>query len=95
MRLQLCCDLLTWPSSVLVSLFDIAGCNKVSDFILQVLSIKLGMWDSIYDTVQAICQYDVSKPLINDNIEYESINVEQSMKDAPVTGEPVVKDAPG
>lgn len=45
------------------------------------MSIKLGMWDSIYDTVQAISQYDLSKTLINDDCEYESIDVEPSTKD--------------
>ena len=48
------------------------------------------MWDSVYDTVQAISQYDMSKPLISDNLEYESINVEPSMKDALMTREPMV-----
>lgn len=53
------------------------------------------MWDSIYDTVQAISQYDIPKPLINDNVECESINVEPSIKDAPVTNGPLLEHALG
>ncbi|PON33820.1 Histidine kinase-like ATPase, C-terminal domain containing protein [Parasponia andersonii] len=62
---------------------------------VAVSSIKLGMWDSIYDTVQAISQFDISKPLINDNVEYERIDIEPSMKDAPVTSEPIAKQLLG
>ncbi|EXC16976.1 hypothetical protein L484_021633 [Morus notabilis] len=61
-------------------------CRGVS--VGQVLSIKLGMWDSIYDTVQAVSQYDLSKTLINDDCEYESIDVEPSTKDVRVIPEP-------
>lgn len=46
------------------------------------------MWDSVYDTVQAISQFDVSKPLISDNCKYESIDVEPSTKDSKVIPEP-------
>ena len=58
--------------------------RKVVYLTLQVSSIKLGIWDSIYDTVQGISQNDLSKPLISDAYEYENINVEPSTKDAPV-----------
>ncbi|XP_030507403.2 protein NO VEIN [Cannabis sativa] len=53
---------------------------------VAVSSIKLGMWDSIYDTVQAISKYETLKPLINDNVEYESISVEPR-NDVLVTSE--------
>lgn len=51
------------------------------------------MWDSIYDTVQAISKYETPKPLINDNVEYESINVEP--RDVLVTSEPMLEHAQG
>ncbi|XP_062109173.1 protein NO VEIN [Humulus lupulus] len=61
---------------------------------VAVSSIKLGMWDSIYDTVQAISKYETPKPLINDNLEYESINIEPR-KDVLVTSEPMLEHAQG
>lgn len=48
--------------------------------ILQVTSIKKGMWDSTYDAIQAINQPEFTRT--SDNYtEYESIDVEPSEKD--------------
>ncbi|KAL5542662.1 hypothetical protein UlMin_010372 [Ulmus minor] len=57
---------------------------------VAVSSVNLGMWDSVYDTVQAISPYDSFKPLLNDDSEYKSIDVEPS-KDAPVIKEQMGK----
>lgn len=58
------------------------NCVVFAYLTLQISSIKLGIWDSIYDTVHGINQTDLSKPLIGDACEYENINVEPSTKDA-------------
>jgi hypothetical protein len=42
------------------------------------------MWDSIYDTFQALSQQDSTQAHVEKNSEYEIIDVEPSVKDAPV-----------
>lgn len=44
-------------------------------------SIKSGMWDSIYDTFQAISQDELTNKLPDKHSEYESIDVEPSEND--------------
>jgi hypothetical protein len=51
--------------------------------ILQVSSIKYGMWDSIYDTFQALSQQDSTQARVEKNSENEIIDVEPSVRDAP------------
>ncbi|XVF37971.1 hypothetical protein REPUB_Repub20aG0057200 [Reevesia pubescens] len=64
---------------------------------VAVTSIKKGMWDSIYDTIQAVRQFELTNTADNYS-EHESIDVEPSEKDALVpphtncvTAEDVVK----
>lgn len=52
-------------------------------FILQVSSIKSGMWDSIYDSFQAInCNQLTNSP--TKSSEYETIDVGPSLENVPV-----------
>ena len=54
---------------------------------MQVSSIKSGMWDSIYDTFLAISQQELTNSLMQNQSDYEIIDVESSVKDAPVISE--------
>jgi hypothetical protein len=45
------------------------------------------MWDSIYDTFQALSQQDLTQTCMEKNSEYEIIDVEPSVEDAPVIAE--------
>lgn len=65
-------------------LYEITCYDLVAFSILQVSSIKFGMWDSIYDTFQAINQNELTKTCNEKYSEYEIIDVEPSLKDAPV-----------
>lgn len=56
---------------------------KLSFSILQVTSIRKGMWDSTYDTIQAGRQFELTNTADNHS-EYESIDVEPSEKDASI-----------
>lgn len=47
-------------------------------------SIKNGMWDSIYDTFQALSQHDLADNLPDMHAKYENIDVEPSKNDAVV-----------
>ncbi|KAM7259460.1 hypothetical protein ACFE04_015201 [Oxalis oulophora] len=49
-----------------------------------VTSIKHGMWDSIYDSIQAIAQHGPDETPPHLHPKYESIDVESSRKDVPV-----------
>lgn len=62
---------------------------------MQVSSIKYGMWDSIYDTLQALSQQDLTHTSMEKNSEYEIIDVEPSVKDAPVITEHAVERTRG
>ena len=42
------------------------------------------MWDSIYDTFLAISQQELTNSLMQNQSDYEIIDVEPSVKDAPV-----------
>lgn len=65
-----------------MQLCEIIGCELAS--IIQVSSIKCGMWDSIYDTLQAITQNEFTTTIDKDP-KYESISVEPVVKNtAPV-----------
>jgi hypothetical protein len=59
--------------------------------LLQVSSIKSGMWDSIYDTFLAISQQELTNTPMQNQSEYEIIDVEPSVKDAPVIAEHCVE----
>ena len=50
---------------------------------MQVLSTKSGMWDSIFDTILAIDQQELTSSHMQNQSEYEIIDVEPSVKDAP------------
>ena len=54
---------------------------------MQVSSIKSGMWDSIYDTFLAISQQELNNTPMQNQSEYEIIDVEPSVTDAPVIAE--------
>ncbi|XP_059632151.1 protein NO VEIN isoform X2 [Cornus florida] len=56
---------------------------------LAVTSIKCGMWDSMYDTLQDFGQYGVANTLPEKCSEYVNIEVEPTEKDAPVIAEHV------
>ena len=64
---------------------------------LQVSSIKCGMWDSMYDTFQTVSQYELTGSLTDNCPEYVSIDVEpitkdeQKMKDPQVITEHIVE----
>jgi hypothetical protein len=45
------------------------------------------MWDSIYDTFLAISQQELNNTPMQNQSEYEIIDVEPSVKDAPVIAE--------
>ena len=47
--------------------------------ILQISSIKSGMWNSIYDTFQAISHNELSNSHTDRNSEYEMIDVGPSL----------------
>ncbi|XP_050285644.1 protein NO VEIN-like isoform X2 [Quercus robur] len=48
-----------------------------------VLSTKSGMWDSIFDTILAIDQQELTSSRMQNQSEYEIIDVEPSVKEAP------------
>ncbi|KAJ7955389.1 Histidine kinase/DNA gyrase B [Quillaja saponaria] len=52
---------------------------------VAVSSIKCGMWDSIYDTFQAISQNELTDTLPEQNSEYVNIDVGPSVKNTPAT----------
>ncbi|OMO71017.1 Leucine-rich repeat, typical subtype [Corchorus capsularis] len=52
----------------------------------QLTSVRKGMWDSIYDTIQAVRQFK-STDTADNYSEYESIDVEPSEKDASILTE--------
>ncbi|KAM7255823.1 hypothetical protein ACFE04_011564 [Oxalis oulophora] len=52
--------------------------------VAEVTSIKRGMWDSIYDSIQAIAQHGPDETPPHLHPKYESIDVESSRKDVPV-----------
>nr|XP_023875976.1 uncharacterized protein LOC111988418 isoform X2 [Quercus suber] len=49
----------------------------------KVISTKSGMWDSIFDTILAIDQQELTSSHMQNQSEYEIIDVEPSVKDAP------------
>jgi len=55
--------------------------------ILQVASIKCGMWDSIYDTFQVTSQPDSANTLSGNCYEYGCIDAEPGEKQVPVACE--------
>lgn len=57
---------------------------------LQVSSIKRGMWDSMYDTFQTIGQYELTDSITDNRPEYVNIDVEPSTKDKPRIKDPPV-----
>lgn len=64
---------------------------------LQVSSIKSGLWDSMYDTFQTVGQHKLTGSLMDNCPEYVSIDVgpsikdEKSTKDAPVIPEVIAE----
>lgn len=64
---------------------------------LQVSSIKSGLWDSMYDTFQTIGQQKLTGSLMDNCPEYVSIDVgpsikdEKSTMDAPVIPEVILE----
>jgi hypothetical protein len=58
--------------------------------LLQVTSIKCGMWDSVYDTLQAIGQRELTTTYSDKCSEYENIEVEPSKMAAVVNTEHIV-----
>ena len=48
---------------------------------LQVTSIKNGMWDSMYDTFQFMGNLGQANPCADEHTEYESIDVDPVEKD--------------
>lgn len=75
--------------SILIQICEIIGC-KLASLIFQVSSIKCGMWDSIYDTFQAIAQNELTKTFDKDP-KYESISVEPSLKNPATVAEHVAE----
>lgn len=49
---------------------------------LQVTSIRRGMWDSMYDTFQFMGELGQANPQANGLTEYESIDIEPIEKDS-------------
>ncbi|KAG6731183.1 hypothetical protein I3842_01G116900 [Carya illinoinensis] len=74
---------------LMLSSFPFVGLLNVA-----VSSIKFGMWDSIYDTFQAINQNELRKTCNEKYSEYEIIDVEPSLKDAPVIADDHKKRIP-
>ncbi|XAR62555.1 hypothetical protein NMG60_11017357 [Bertholletia excelsa] len=52
-------------------------------------SIKCGMWDSMYDTLQAFAEHGISNTRSEKCDEFETIEVEAAVKDSPITAEHV------
>lgn len=68
---------------------------KAAPVILQVTSIKRGMWDSVYDTLQAITQQELNNTVSGNSLEYESIEIEPSEQVAVVNTKHTVQDIQG
>ncbi|KAJ0093916.1 hypothetical protein Patl1_26033 [Pistacia atlantica] len=58
---------------------------------IAVASIKSGMWDSVYDTLQAISQQELANTLSDKYSEFESIEVEPSKQVAVINTEHIVQ----
>ncbi|GAV66160.1 DUF3883 domain-containing protein [Cephalotus follicularis] len=52
---------------------------------VAVTSIKCGMWDSIYDSLQAISPHELIDTDSHEHSEYETIDIEPSGKNVPAT----------
>lgn len=68
---------------------------KAAPAILQVTSIKRGMWDSVYDTLQAITQQELNNTVSGNSLEYERIEIEPSEQVAVVNTKRTVQDIQG
>jgi hypothetical protein len=55
--------------------------------ILQLSSIKSGMWDCMSDTLQTTSQQELTQTSVERCSEYEIVDVEPSVKDASVITE--------
>ncbi|XP_052207754.1 protein NO VEIN isoform X2 [Diospyros lotus] len=58
---------------------------------VAVKSIKCGMWDSMYDTLQAFSQHDVPNTHSEKCVNYESIEIEPADNDPPTIAEHLSK----
>lgn len=76
---------------MMIHITEIFDGIKSASLILQVASIKSGMWDSVYDTFQAISQQELVKTPSDKYSEFESIEVEPSKQVAVLNTEHIVQ----
>lgn len=68
---------------------------KAAAVLSQVTSIKCRMWDSVYDTLQAISQQELNSTVSDKSLEYEIIEIEPSERVADVNTKHTVQHIHG
>lgn len=64
-------------------IYEVMHCSQLVSSILQISSIKCGMWDSIYDALQSVSVLDLSITPVDKGSKYESISVEPNLTGGP------------